>query len=395
MTEGVQMKNVPELKFPTVHWFSPLATSSPKLTKMRAAKRIHSPGQSWTSSDSSGNVTSQLIDGFDELLIDTSKRNQDSTVSMYTAVEDESTLDRSISLTMRTALEYVDPEMLRHEPVKLMTREELRSAILDRMQLNSPSISDEDFNIYATVITERIFWKACRTWTGTIPINTVKDITDSADFACKDWYMSNTALFCADELQSISELNRFDWNCVATYCHGKGMPIVVIKRIFTDNLVRRSTGECLDIVEMIWLLFAMFGTDEPQSFEYWFRVLDVQSTGILAESDLNKFYSGISHFLAERNVTSLPFENVMTQFNDILGTSDWTLRVFKKNPHLTGRVINGFVNAYRFLDQETDEKTNAERMDDEDFGRGSRTRWERMIDHEFDEFYSSSSESSS
>uniref|UniRef100_A0A8R1DKA6 Uncharacterized protein n=1 Tax=Caenorhabditis japonica TaxID=281687 RepID=A0A8R1DKA6_CAEJA len=92
-----------------------------------------------------------------------------------------------------------------------------------------------------------------------------------------------------------------------------------------------------------------------------------------------------------------PLEAKMAQkkFNDILGTSDWTLRVFKKNPYLTGRVINGFVNAYRFLDQETDEKTNTERMDDEDFGQGPRTRWERMIDHEFDEFYSSSSESSS
>lgn len=116
--------------------------------------------------------------------------------------------------------------------------------------------------------------------------------------------------------------------------------------------MRRSTGNYLDTKEVTWLIFAMIGTDENQSIEYWFRVLDVQSTGILQLDDLRMFYDAITKFLVNNNVQSLPFENAIAQFRDILGTDKWNLQSFKKNSQLAFRVINGFVCALRFLEQE-------------------------------------------
>lgn len=77
MIEQVQMKSVSDLKFPVIFWilffiisliqltFSPLATSSPKFTKMRPPKQDISFDSS-TESNSSGNITSQAIAGVDE-----------------------------------------------------------------------------------------------------------------------------------------------------------------------------------------------------------------------------------------------------------------------------------------------------------------------------------------
>lgn len=224
-------------------------------------------------------------------------------------------------------------------------------------------------------------------------------------------FCRHTAQLCLSEMKHISIWFQFDWSSIATYCYDKGMPILIIERIFANNLVRQSSGDCLDVVDVARMLFAMVGTDERQSFEYWFRVLDVQSAGVLSCSDLHDFYKEISQLLSERNITSLPFENVITQYCDILGTTTWTLQTFKKNASLAGRVINGFVNAFRFLEQEMDEsefilralslfpfdfeETNAERLDDENFGEGRRTRWQRMIDHEYDCFYRPESSTSS
>lgn len=139
------------------------------------------------------------------------------------------------------------------------------------------------------------------------------------------------------------------------YFLNEGISLKVLKRIHERNLVRRTTGSRLDINEVIQLLFAVIGTDDLQSFEYWFRVLDVDSTGILSFKNLKGFYDDVTKMLAEEGIEALTFEDVTEEFCDILGTSKWTLKVFKKNQKLAGKVINGFVNSQRFLKEETDE----------------------------------------
>uniref|UniRef100_A0A1I7TFJ3 EF-hand domain-containing protein n=2 Tax=Caenorhabditis tropicalis TaxID=1561998 RepID=A0A1I7TFJ3_9PELO len=370
MSEPRQMKTIADLKFPS-NVFSPLATSSPKLTKMRAPIR----DQSWTSSsdESSGNATALAITGIDETHLNVSKTSNISTSS---------------SSSVRTALEYVDPEIFHNKQFcEVITREELHEAIAE-CKMASDNFTKEQADIYATVVTERVLWTACRTWSGTLPVSTKASLKQYVQYACEDWYMRYTGQLCVDELQHLSNFKgMFDWQSVAIYCYEKGMPTKVIDRVFAKNLVRRTTGDYLDCMEMTWLLFAMIGTDEMQSIEYWFRVLDVHSTGVLSFAILEQFYEEISKILAKENVMSLPYSNVISQFTDILGTNEWTLRAFKNNSHLVHRVVNGFINAIRFLDQETNEKTNGERMDDESFGQGNRTRWQRLIDHEFDAHY--------
>ncbi|EGT43041.1 hypothetical protein CAEBREN_14886 [Caenorhabditis brenneri] len=378
MTEQVQMKVVAELKFPA-NVFSPLATSSPKLTRMRQPIR----DQSWTSSsdESVGNVTALAITGVDESHLNASKEADISTAS---------------STSVHTALEYVDPTVFQTKyPSEILTREELHSAIVE-CKITEEKWAKEDAEMYATVVTERILWTACRTWSGTLPIENEDTVKQYVRYACDDWYMQHTGQLCTEELQHIGHIKgKYDWQSVAIYCYEKGMPTQITDRIFAKNLVRRTTGDNLSSIEMIWLLFAMIGTDEMQSIEYWFRVLDVHSTGVLSFTVLENFYSEITKFLAKDNVTSLPFSNVIAQFSDILGTDNWTLRIFKAHANLIHRVINGFINALRFLEQEINEKTNGERVDDEQFGRGSRTRWQRLIDHEYDSFYSQSQNLSS
>lgn len=381
MPEKIQMKVVADLKFPS-NVFSPLATSSPKLTKMRAPIR----DQSWTSSsdESSGNVTALAVTGVDESHLNASKTSQASTAS---------------STSVCTALEYIDPMIFQYKQYsEVLTREELQSAIVEQKMIEE-KFSKEEADIYATVVTERILWTACRTWQGTLPVDSKDTLNQYVHYACDDWYMRNTGQLCTDELQHISHIKgSYDWKSVAIYCYEKGMPTQIIDRVFAKNLVRRTTGDHLDDMEMTWLLFAMIGTDEMQSIEYWFRVLDVHSSGVLCFTVLEQFYGDITKFLAKDNVTSLPYSNVIAQFSDILGTNEWTLRAFKNHANLIHRVINGFINAIRFLEQEINEKTNGERVDDEDFGQGSRTRWQRLIDHQYDTYYyqnqSSSQESS-
>ncbi|EFP05431.1 hypothetical protein GCK72_018239 [Caenorhabditis remanei] len=377
MSEHIQMKIVADLKFPSIV-FSPIATSSPKLTRMRAPIR----DQSWTSSsdESVGNVTSRLLSGINESHMDTSKMGD---------------VSASSSCSMYTALEFVDPTAFKKKTMnEVITREELRSAISD-FKMKEDNYSKQEADLYATVVTERLLWTACRTWSGMIPVEEKDDLNKYIRYACEDFYMRCTGQLCTDELQHINLNGKYDWQSVALYCYEKGMPPQIIDRIFAKNLVRRTTGNYLDNMEMTWLIFAMIGTDEMQSIEYWFRVLDVQSVGVLSFTDLEFFYEQITQYLAKDNVTSLPFPHVIAQFIDILGTSEWTLRSFKKNIKLVFRVINGFVNAIRFLEQEINEKTNGERVDDEEFGQGHRTRWQRLIDHEYDDFYHQNNSSSS
>ncbi|CAI2340460.1 unnamed protein product [Caenorhabditis sp. 36 PRJEB53466] len=372
MANPIQMEMVTELKFPKLS-FSPLATSSPKLTKMRVP--IHE--RSFTSSDeSSGNVTMQAVAGVDESHLETSKVFEGSSTSLHTAIE------------------YIFPEALQNKKAAFhLTRENLRTAIIHR-KMEDETLTEDDVIFYATVVTERILWSNCRIWNGSISLSSEDTIEEVVDFACDNWYMSNTVQLCVGELRLVDENDNFDWNAVATYCYDKGMPYSIIQRIFTKNLVRKTTGDCLDIAEMVWVIFAIVGTDEQQTFEYWFRVLDVQCTGVLSFTDLHEFYEDITEILADKNVTSLPFDSVIAQYCDILNTNKWTLQSFKKNALISGRVINGFVNAYRFLEQELDEKVNAERVDDENFGEGKRTKWQRLIDHKYDKYYLSRSTSS-
>lgn len=373
------MKVIADLKFPSVA-FSPLATSSPKLTRMRLPT---SRDQSWASSsdESVGNVTARILTGIDELPMDTSKRTNSSSTS---------------SCSVHTALEYVLPTAFETGSMsERITRQELRLAIAN-CKMTEDEYTKEEAETYAIVVTERILWNACRTWKGTMPVHKKDDIQKYARNACDDFYMRCTGQLCIDEMQHICNSNgKYDWQSVAIYCYEKGMPTQIIDRVFTSNLVRRSTGDYLDEMEMTWLLFAMIGTDELQSAEYWFRVLDVHSTGTLSIRSLEGFYAEITKYLAKENVASLPFSNVIAQFTDILGTGQWTLRSFKENINLVYRVINGFTNAIRFLEQEINEKTNAERIDDEEFGQGQRTRWQRLIDHEYDDFYHQGNSSSS
>ncbi|CAO4380164.1 unnamed protein product [Caenorhabditis nigoni] len=382
MAEQIQMKTVADVKFPSIV-FSPIATSSPKLTRMRLPINRD---QSWTSSsdESVGNVTARILTGIDELHVDTSKMENESDTS---------------SCSIHTALEYVHPKVFQKKSLsEKITREELRSAIA-ACKITEDNYKKTEADLYALVTTERILWNAGRTWSGTMPVENRDDLNKYARNACDDFYMRCTGQLCIDELQHISHTRgRYDFQSVAIYCFEKGMPSSIITRVFAKNLVRRSTGEYLDDMEMTWLLFAMVGTDEVQSVEYWFRVLDVHCTGVLSVAVLEGFYADITKYLANENVASLPFPNVIAQFSDILGTQHWTLRSFKENRELVYRVINGFTNAIRFLEQEINEKTNGERVDDEEFGQGQRTRWQRLIDHEYDDFYhqthSSSTETS-
>ncbi|CCD62021.1 EF-hand domain-containing protein [Caenorhabditis elegans] len=378
MSQQIQMKSVIDVKFPT-HLFSPLATSSPKLTRMRAPIR----DQSWSScsDDSSGNLTSQAITGVDDSHIEATKLENESSTS---------------SCSMHTALEFVNSSIFERvrSYSEVITREELQSAIFER-KLTETDCSKEEAEMYSIIVTERILWTAGRTWTGTIQVKTKDLLNDYVRYACEDWYMKHTGQLCAVELNHIGKWDEiFDSNAIAIYCYETGIPTIIVDRIFSSNLVRRSTGNYLDTKEVTWLIFAMIGTDENQSIEYWFRVLDVQSTGILQLDDLRMFYDAITKFLVNNNVQSLPFENAIAQFRDILGTDKWNLQSFKKNSQLAFRVINGFVCALRFLEQEICEKTNTERQDDEEFGM-VRTRWQRLIDHKFDDYYAQSSTSSS
>ena len=204
-------------------------------------------------------------------------------------------------------------------------------------------------------VTERILWAACRTWSGTIPVERKEDVIKYAQYANDDFYMEGTAQLCTEELQKLSEDRKYDRKTVGTFCAEKGMPPSIIDRIFTKNLVRRTDGDCLDDIEMMWLLFAMIGTDELQTSEYWFRVLDVQSTGVLSFTELENFYADITILLDKYDVIAQPYSTVITHFIDILGTDEWTLGSFKRNIKIVHKVLNGFISALRFLEQELDE----------------------------------------
>ncbi|EFP10948.1 hypothetical protein CRE_31157 [Caenorhabditis remanei] len=377
MEDKMKLKTIGDLKFPSIP-FSPIATSSPKLTKMRAPDI----DQSWASSsdDSTGNIASCILTGIDEMHIHESKSGDDSTTS---------------SCSVHTALEFVDLLAFKNKTTsERITREELRTAIVANKMRYTDS-SKEEAEIYAKVVTERILWAACRTWNGTIPVERKEDVIKYAQYANDDFYMEGTAQLCTEELQQLSEDWKYDRKTVGTFCAEKGMPPSIIDRLFTKNLVRRTDGDYLDDIEMMWLLFAIIGTDELQTSEYWFRVLDVQSTGVLSFTELENFYADITILLDKYDVIAQPYSTVITHFIDILGTDEWTLGSFKRNIKIVHKVLNGFISALRFLEQELDEKTNGERLEDQKFGEGERTRWQRLIDRAYAVVYHRNDSSSS
>ncbi|CAB3404715.1 unnamed protein product [Caenorhabditis bovis] len=241
--------------------------------------------------------------------------------------------------------------------------------------------------------TERLLWEAGRSWAGTLRASDVRKgkVFTLAKSLFKDIYMLRSASYCMSEALEIHEKFVFERQAIEKYLHSKGVPSIVAKRIYSKNVVRlTSSVKPFHLRDVARMIFALNGTDDNQSIEYWFRIINVDGEEYLSKGYLRLFYKRIVGFLAKYKVECLSFDNIYTQYCDMLRTDKWTLPVLKANRHLSSRVLHGFVNAFSFFNEETDERMNQKRQDDELFGM-ERSDWERYLDHQYDSFYEDAS----
>ncbi|CAI5438916.1 unnamed protein product [Caenorhabditis angaria] len=349
-----KLLSIKEVEFPFK--FSPLATSSP------IAKKTANNSFLSTSSGSEGNLTERAIKGVDESLI-----------------ADKS--DCSL-LSFQTAIEYVDGNAFMPTKFRL-PHDSVRAALEICAQKTWPSNTP---SAYKEIALQRYLWDARSIWRS---YTMVQEPGTVIQFLCKDGltksYINNLIGFTYYKLIDISVNDIFDKQNMFDYFIERGIPSTIIDRLF-EGVVTKGRKEILNVAEASHFIFALYGMDEYQSIEYWFRIFDVEGLGYLDQKHLEIHYNEVVKFLRKIGIEALKFDQVFDMFSEILGTRKWTLKILKKSPTITVRVLSAFTNALKFYDFETNERMNTEREDDEMFGE-HRNCWRRELDHAYDSFY--------
>ncbi|CAI5439024.1 unnamed protein product [Caenorhabditis angaria] len=350
-----KLLSIQEVAFPFK--FSPLATSSPI-----AKKTANNSFLSTSSGSEGGNLTEIAIKGVDESLI-----------------ADKS--DCSL-LSFQTAIEYVDGNAFMPTKFRL-PHDSVRAALEICAQKTWPSNTP---SAYKEIALQRYLWDARSIWR---PYTMVQEPGTVIQFLCKDGltksYINNSIGFTYYKLIDISVNDVFDKQNMFDYFIERGIPSTIIDRLF-EGVVTKGKKEILNVAEASHFIFALYGMDEYQSIEYWFRIFDVEGLGYLDQKHLEIHYNEVVKFLRKIGIEALKFDQVFDMFSEILGTRKWTLKILKKSPTITVRVLSAFTNALKFYDFETNERMNTEREDDEMFGE-HRNCWRRELDHAYDSFY--------
>ncbi|CAD6185242.1 unnamed protein product [Caenorhabditis auriculariae] len=252
---------------------------------------------------------------------------------------------------------------------------------------------------YCQVVMTRIFWNDAMSWSGKLTterlrrggvLQAIRDLAVEDDinkslryFSYEHFYVAYCKFWEIDTDHDL-KINRKD---LAAHAGGALVPLVV-ERIFSGAVCMTPANggplEEIGLPEFTQFLLAEEDKTHPTSVEYWFRILDLDGDGLVTLYDMELFHSQVQKKLAIEGIDSMAFPDVACQLIDMLnveGASAFRLRDLKKSP-LRGRFINTFVNWRKFFLQETNEGSEAPRIEDE--GGQELTDWDRYCIEEYE-----------
>ncbi|CAB3401217.1 unnamed protein product [Caenorhabditis bovis] len=252
---------------------------------------------------------------------------------------------------------------------------------------------------YCQVVMTRIFWNDAHSWSGRLTterlrrggvLQAIRDLAFEDDinkslryFSYEHFYVVYCKFWEIDTDHDL-KIRKRD---LAAHAGGALAPLVV-DRIFSGAVCMSSSHmepiEEIGLPEFTQFLLAEEDKTHPTSVEYWFRILDLDGDGIVTLYDMELFHSQIQKKLAAEGIDSMAFADVACQLIDMLnvdGATSFRLRDLKKSP-LRGRFINTFVNWRKFFVQETNEGSEAPRIEDE--GGVELTEWDKYCIEEYE-----------
>jgi len=264
--------------------------------------------------------------------------------------------------------------MTRFEERNFLTPEDF-DPVLEDVLTSHPGLGffrdDNDpvlFSAYKTVVTTSIFY-AASSWRrkrlhlfqavkiGLFDLFTKvrdkQDVNEVEHFSYDQFYVVYVKFA---EMDSNNDM-ELDYTDLMDYFGGEGVSEIVMMRILDVNRTQ-SENNNMRLEDFLVLLMAEVDKSTPQAMEYWFRVLDLDSDGVLSLQELFTFFEVNNSILITLDLLQqfgVQFEDIVCQLIDSTSqqpsTCYFSLPDIKKNsrfPHL----VNAFVNIFKFISED-------------------------------------------
>ena len=153
-----------------------------------------------------------------------------------------------------------------------------------------------------------------------------------------------------------------------------------------DQVPRKFTSKnpgMMNYEDFTYFLLCEEDKSHPRSIEYWFKVIDLDSNGIIGAYELDYFYSEQKQRLKFLNEDVVLFEDFLSQMCDIWGKNDnlnFTLEDLKSKPAYASTFFNFLTNLEKLLAFERKDPFSAagEKNDYPDY-----TDWDKFAMYEY------------
>jgi serine/threonine-protein phosphatase 2A regulatory subunit B'' len=249
---------------------------------------------------------------------------------------------------------------------------------------------------YAGTVTQRIFYELDWDDDGKIHFRDYKrsklyrtferlqqedEINSIRDFFIYEHFYVIYCRFYELDLDHDEYINREDFGKYSRHA----LSNKAISRIW-DQIPRKFTSNqpgLMNYEDFTYFLLCEEDKTNPRSIEYWFKVIDLDSNGVIGLYELDYFYSEQKQRLKFLNEDVVLFEDFLSQICDNFGKSDkieFTLEELKSKPSNASTFFNFLTNLEKLLAYERKDPFSAagEKNDYPDY-----TDWDKFAMYEY------------
>ena len=219
------------------------------------------------------------------------------------------------------------------------------------------------------------FFQTCLVLEEEEDINKIRDFFSYEHFYvlyCRFWEIDTDHDFIIDK----DDFSRYEGHTLSRKAND---------RIF-EQAPRRFTCKDKDKMgydDFVWFMLSEEDKTSPRSLQYWFKVVDLDSNGIITPYEMEYFYEEQLRRLEYLNQEMVPFKDILCQMIDMLNPkvqNQLTIEDFHAKKTISGIFFNALVNLKKFLNYEKRDPFTVKKEinDNPDF-----SEWDRFALNEY------------